>query len=88
MKQDGVVHLEEFIEYYSDVSASIDRDDYFELMIRNAWHLPGGEGWAENTTIPRTMEIGPDGKQRVVMAKGHENFNYSGVGKGHWGGDV
>lgn len=42
--KDGKVTLEEFIEYYNDVSASIDEDDYFELMMRNAWHIAGGEG--------------------------------------------
>ena len=42
--KDGKVTLEEFIEYYNDVSASIDEDDYFELMMRNAWHIACGEG--------------------------------------------
>ena len=32
----GSIHLDEFIDYYQDVSASIDNDDYFELMIRSA----------------------------------------------------
>jgi len=41
---DGKVTPDEFVEYYRDVSASIDDDDYFELMIRNAWHIEGGEG--------------------------------------------
>lgn len=27
---DGIVTLEEFLEYYSSVSASIDNEDYFE----------------------------------------------------------
>jgi len=40
--RDGKVSEAEFIDYYTDVSASIDEDDYFELMIRNAWHLDGG----------------------------------------------
>lgn len=30
---DGIVTFEEFCDYFRDVSASIDRDDYFALMM-------------------------------------------------------
>lgn len=34
---------DEFRAYYTNISACIDDDDYFELMMRNAWHISGGE---------------------------------------------
>merc|ERR1712060_190018 len=47
--RDGRVSKDEWIEYYNNVSMSIDRDDYFELMMNNAWNLKGDKvtkkGW-------------------------------------------
>ena len=34
-----VVTKEEFEEYYNNISASIDDDSYFKLMMENAWKL-------------------------------------------------
>jgi len=59
------INLEDFIEYYDWISASIDRDDYFELMIRNAWHLEGGDGWAANTSNMRVLVTHEDGHQSI-----------------------
>jgi Ca2+-binding EF-hand superfamily protein len=39
--KDRSVTPEEFIEYYNNVSASLDNDQYFELMMINAWKLHG-----------------------------------------------
>jgi len=38
---DGMITLEEFIEYYTNISASLDNDEYFALMMNNSWNLSG-----------------------------------------------
>ena len=52
--RDSRVDLEEFLEYYTNISISIDNDDYFALMMNNSWNLRGDastyqkydKGWA------------------------------------------
>lgn len=67
--KDGKVTPDEFIKYYSNVSSSIDDDDYFELMIRNAWHISGGEGWCANSSCRRVLVTHKDGRQTVEEIK-------------------
>jgi hypothetical protein len=49
-RRDQTVTKEEFEEYYNNISASIDNDEYFELMMNSAWNLDGSKvtkkGWA------------------------------------------
>ena len=54
---DHVVTKEEFEEYYNNVSASIDNDQYFELMMNNAWKINDGDrtyakGWTNKDESP------------------------------------
>jgi hypothetical protein len=67
--KDGVVTQQEFINYYTNVSSSIDNDDYFELMIRNAWHISGGEGWSANSANRRVLVTHEDGRESVEEIK-------------------
>lgn len=60
---------DDFVNYYEWVSSVIDRDDYFELMIRNAWHIDGGSGWSENTSNLRVLVTHEDGHQSVEAVK-------------------
>jgi len=66
---DDVIDWAEFLEHYQWISPSIDNDDYFELMIRNAFHISGGEGWAANTTCRRVLVFHRDGRQTVEEIK-------------------
>ena len=36
---DRSITLDEWLEYYNNVSCSIDNDDYFELMMANAYGM-------------------------------------------------
>merc|ERR1712151_320467 len=81
---DGTVTLEEFMENYQWVSSSIDTDDYFELMMRNAWHISGGEGWCENTSNLRVLvkhNYGPDEVVEVLHDLGLNKNDYQAVMK-------
>jgi hypothetical protein len=62
----GAVTWPEFLDYYKGLSIGIDDDSYFELMMRNAWHMSGGEGVAANTTCRRVLVIHSDGSQEVI----------------------
>jgi Ca2+-binding EF-hand superfamily protein len=47
--RDGIITMPEWLEYYNNVSMSIDNDEYFELMMNNTWNLKGDrvtkKGW-------------------------------------------
>jgi hypothetical protein len=57
----GIVTQEKFLSYYSSVSAAVDDDAYFELILRNTWHLPG----AGDTTCRRLLVTKEDGTQSI-----------------------
>lgn len=63
--KDGTVTKSDWDIYYQNVSASIDDDAYFELMMRNAWHISGGAGQSANTSCRRVLVTHDDGRQTV-----------------------
>jgi Ca2+-binding EF-hand superfamily protein len=66
---DDVITPHEFLDYYNDLSAGIDNDQYFELMVRNGWHLSGGEGAAQCTSCRRVLVVHQDGHETVEEIK-------------------
>lgn len=47
--RDGTITMQEWIEYYNNVSMSIDTDEYFATMMNSAWNLDNSKvtkkGW-------------------------------------------
>jgi hypothetical protein len=49
------------LEYYTNISVSIDNDDYFALMMNNSWNLKGDaqtykkydKAWANEDENPK-----------------------------------
>ena len=47
---DNIITLEEFMEYYENISMIIDDDDYFEIMLNNAWNLDNQNNYKKGWT--------------------------------------
>ena len=47
--RDGIITMPEWLEYYNNVSMSVDNDEYFEVMMNSTWNLKGDrvtkKGW-------------------------------------------
>lgn len=77
----NVISFPQFLSYYKDVSSGIDSDDYFVLMVKNAWHVsdststPGGGGLLENTTCKRVLVTFKGGEQRIVEIRNDLGIN-------------
>jgi len=90
--RDRKITKEEWIEYYNNVSMSIDSDDYFETMMTNAWKLNGptnyAKGWSGDYSEKKNNQGGPtlvaSGKPRDVyqnapfgVSEGRTNYSTS-----------
>jgi len=78
---DSIVTKEEFIEYYSNVSCSIDDDKYFEVMMTNAWKLDESQqtrkqAWTNNSTPKKTSMQQVAGERKPnTSQKNHPKAN-------------
>lgn len=76
-KPDGIVTEEEFLEYYSAISASIDNEDYFEQMINSSWNISGDA--AQYKTYAKGEMI--DETRPATVTKGGPSGTYTGFAK-------
>lgn len=81
---DDKVTKDEFCEYYAFISASIDNDQYFELMMNNAWRMNEGEnknwekkGWAGDNTLSPAKNSKGDIKQRLGQREEQKSTSYN-----------
>eukprot|EP00742_Colponemidia_sp_Colp-10_P002262 GILJ01002416.1.p1 GENE.GILJ01002416.1~~GILJ01002416.1.p1 ORF type:complete len:691 (-),score=124.49 GILJ01002416.1:1155-3227(-) len=61
------VTFDEFAEYYANVSASIDDDSYFELMMTRAWKLDQAD-MQDHTAAAAKLEVGYAGNPSGSVA--------------------
>lgn len=62
--RDSKITLDEFVEYYTNISISIDNDEYFQLMMNNSWNLKGDaqtykkydKAWANEDATAKKVE--------------------------------
>lgn len=80
INQDGQISLSEFELYYEDVSGLIDRDDFFEMMIRNCWHLEGAQG-GHCTRLHITLGVDEKRGDRASVRSGFSRAFSSGIGQ-------
>ena len=71
----GKVTRQEFLNYYSNISESVENDDYFELIIRNVWHVDGHSDAQSQAASKRIMITRQDGSQHVEEYKDVRGYN-------------
>ena len=73
-EKDGEVHLDEFEDYYRNISASIDDDNYFQLMMWNVWNLgnkaPAAKAWSNGGASGTAASSAAARRTRMQGGKG------------------
>ena len=67
---DNIITLEEFMEYYENISMTIDSDEYFEILLNNAWNLNGQNAYKK--AWANTDEEKGDIKNNKILAQNYQ----------------
>ena len=73
-KSDGIITPEEWLEYYTHVSASIDNDAYFELMMSNAWNIESANNPASMPYAGSRQKISTVSSRDAYRRDHHRNL--------------
>ena len=86
---DGIVTEEEFLVYYTSISASIDNEEYFEQMINSSWNISGDAAqyktYAKGVAIDETRPAKGSKPQAAQGAAAGGGASYSGFARNHTG---
>eukprot|EP00758_Cryptobia_borreli_P003146 Tbor_TRINITY_DN3557_c0_g1::TRINITY_DN3557_c0_g1_i1::g.2926::m.2926 len=69
LPSDASITLDEWEYCYTDISAGIDIDDYFELMMRSCWHIPVVCDNSKNSSYRQVLVYYKDGHQTIENVK-------------------
>lgn len=72
-RADGQITVDEFVEYYTNVSASIDNDEYFSLMINNSWNITGDAATYKKHQ-KAWKDVSPDQKKNAYAGEMHTGY--------------
>ena len=74
-QKDNKISVDEFIEYYNNISCNIENDNYFDTMITNAWQLQGDPSNPQNMPFAGTSKkINNVNSREAYRADHHRNL--------------
>ncbi|KEG12597.1 calcyphosin [Trypanosoma grayi] len=62
LPSNAYISFETFLSYFMDASFEIGSDQEFEVLMRNVWHLSGGNGKSMNTSCRRVRVVHNNGR--------------------------
>lgn len=73
-QSDGKITPQEWLEYYTQVSASIENDAYFELMMSNAWNIASANNPASMPYAGSKAKISQVSSREAYRRDHHRNL--------------